>query len=224
MLKVLVVDDTDLTTSDVCSALTASGIAFDAARSQQFDKEMLLLHQYAAIILRAIGIGAPELSVMKNIRETGISVPILSINNFSCIPAHVESLHHGCDATLSAPFDADELCACLEGLVHDRTRMAKKDLVMRVNGIELNFASRTVMHQQMIKRLRPIEFRLLKYMMRHAGQVLTRNMIFEAVWGGNLNLERNPVDQQIGRLRRKLDAPDQPSRIRTIRGSGYQLL
>jgi two-component system, OmpR family, response regulator len=93
--------------------------------------------------------------------------------------------------------------------------------MLRTGALQLDLVRRRVTHRERELELQPTEFRVLEFMMRHAGQVLTRTMIFEAVWGCRFDPGTNLIDVHVGRLRKKVDVPGERPLIRTIRGSGY---
>lgn len=104
-----------------------------------------------------------------------------------------------------------------------RRRSAAPATELRVGDLELNLMTRTARRAGHELELLPTEFRLLEFMMRNSGQVLTRMMIFETVWGFHFDPGTNLIDVHIGRLRKKVDHPGLPPLIRTVRGSGYMI-
>jgi two-component system OmpR family response regulator len=115
------------------------------------------------------------------------------------------------------------MAARVEVLLRRRQQPASNETVLRVGDLQLDLLARTAHRGGRSLSLLPTEFKLLEYLMRNAGQVLTRMMLFEEVWGYHFDPGTNLIDVHIGRLRRKLDQADLPSLIRTVRGSGYVL-
>ena len=105
----------------------------------------------------------------------------------------------------------------------DECRAAERETVLRVGDLELDLIERRARRGTLNLELLPIEFRLLEFLVRNSGQVLTRTMIFEAVWGYHFDPGTNVIDVHIGRLRKKVDPPGLAPLIRTVRGSGYRL-
>ncbi|HEY0179300.1 MAG TPA: response regulator transcription factor, partial [Dokdonella sp.] len=130
-------------------------------------------------------------------------------------------LRAGGDDYLTKPFAPDEMAARVEVLLRRQT--GARATVLRVADLELDLIERRARRGDTPLDLLPIEFRLLEFLMRNSGQVLTRTMIFKAVWGYHFDPGTNVIDVHIGRLRKKVDPPGAPPLIRTVRGSGYLL-
>jgi two-component system OmpR family response regulator len=111
----------------------------------------------------------------------------------------------------------------VEALLRRKAGPASDETVLRVHGLELNLVRRRATLHGRVLDLQPTEFRVLEFMMRHVGQVLTRTMIFEGVWGCRFDPGTNLIDVHVGRLRKKVDDSSGRPSIRTIRGSGYLL-
>jgi DNA-binding response OmpR family regulator len=156
-------------------------------------------------------------------RGLGIETPVLVMSALSNVDQRIEGLRAGGDDYLTKPFSPEEMSARVEVLMRRRPRGGKEETVLRVGPLEFDLVRRCVTYRGHEVSLQPTELRLLEFMMRHAGQVLTRTMIFEAVWGCRFDPGTNLIDVHVGRLRRKIDASDERPVIRTIRGSGYLL-
>jgi two-component system OmpR family response regulator len=137
------------------------------------------------------------------------------------VDARVRGLRAGGDDYLTKPFAPEELAARVEVLL--RRSAGARDTALRVGDLELDLIARSARRNGAVLDLLPLEFRLLEYLMRHAGQVLTRTMIFEAVWGYHFDPGTNVIDVHIGRLRRKVDAAGFEPLINTVRGCGYAM-
>jgi len=144
------------------------------------------------------------------------------ISALSDVDERVRGLRAGGDDYLTKPFAPDEMVARIEVLVR-RQRGTGRDAVLRVADLELDLITRSARRGGSVLELLPIEFRLLEFLVRNSGQVLTRTMIFEAVWGYRFDPGTNVIDVHIGRLRKKVDPPGAAPLIRTVRGSGYRL-
>jgi two-component system OmpR family response regulator len=136
------------------------------------------------------------------------------------VDERIRGLRAGGDDYMTKPFAPDEMAARVEVLLR---RESPGQRTLRVEDLTLDLMSRHAKRGDIAIELLPIEFKLLEYLMRHSGQVLTRTMIFEAVWGYRFDPGTNVIDVHMARLRRKIDASASASLIRTVRGYGYQL-
>jgi two-component system, OmpR family, response regulator len=125
-------------------------------------------------------------------------------------------------ACAACPFAPDEMSARAEVLLRRRHGVEGGNR-LRVADLELDLVRHVAHRNGQLLNLLPTEFRLLEFLMRNSGQVVTRTMIFETVWGFHFDPGTNVIDVHIGRLRRKIDSAGQPALIRTVRGTGYML-
>ncbi|KAG1180799.1 hypothetical protein G6F35_016106 [Rhizopus arrhizus] len=167
--------------------------------------------------------GLDGLAIVTTLRRIGVATPVLMLSALSDVDERVRGLRAGGDDYLTKPFASDEMAARVEVLLRRRQQPASNETVLRVGDLQLDLLARTAHRGGRSLSLLPTEFKLLEYLMRNAGQVLTRMMLFEEVWGYHFDPGTNLIDVHIGRLRRKLDQTDAPSLIRTVRGSGYVL-
>jgi len=134
----------------------------------------------------------------------------------------VRGLRAGGDDYLTKPFESDEMAARIEVLLR-RRRAPAPETALRVLDLELDLVSRRARRGGRDIELLPTEFKLLEFMIRNSGQILTRSMMFEAVWGYHFDPGTNLIDVHMGPLRRKIDPPETEPLILTVRGSGYRL-
>jgi two-component system OmpR family response regulator len=144
------------------------------------------------------------------------------ISALSDVDARVRGLRAGGDDYLTKPFAPDEMAARVEVLLR-RRRAPVVETHLAVGDLDLDLITRTASRADATLELLPIEFRLLEFLMRNSGQVLTRSMIFEAVWGYHFDPGTNVIDVHIARLRRKVDTDGLPPLIHTVRGIGYRI-
>jgi two-component system OmpR family response regulator len=144
------------------------------------------------------------------------------ISALSDVDERVDGLRAGGDDYLVKPFASEEMAARVEVLLRRRSR-PERQTTLRVADLELDLVERRATRGGAVLDLMPTEFRLLEYLMRNYGQILTRTMLFESVWGYHFDPGTNIIDVHIGRLRRKVDMPDMSPLIHTVRGSGYML-
>ena len=165
--------------------------------------------------------GIDGLTVIERLRDDGIRIPVLVLSALSAVNERVRGLRAGGDDYLAKPFALAELAARLEALLRRPTE--PRETVLRVGPLELDLIARGACRGRRQLELLPREFQLLEYMMRREGQVLTRAMLLENVWHYRFVPQTNLVDVHIGRLRRKVDGPDEPPMILSVRGAGFIL-
>ncbi len=119
------------------------------------------------------------------------------------------------------PFEPSELVVRIQVLLRRHTRAQKQELMIQVGDLALDIVKREATRGEQTIELLPMEFKLLEYLMRHAGQMLSRRMIFEHVWEYHFDPGTNLIDVHVGRLRKKIDPAEGPSMIRTERGVGF---
>ncbi|MCF9015656.1 DNA-binding response regulator, partial [Pseudomonas carnis] len=145
----------------------------------------------------------------------------LMISALSDVDERVRGLRAGGDDYLTKPFASDEMAARVEVLLRRKSTVQEFETALRVADLELNLISREASRADQPLTLLPTEYKLLEFLMRNTGQILSRMMIFEEVWGYHFDPGTNLIDVHIGRLRKKIDPPGLTPLIRTVRGSGY---
>jgi two-component system, OmpR family, response regulator len=221
MAKVLTIDDDELITRDVVRTLTASGLTVDVARTGREGLAKVMGGNYDVVTLDRILPDLDGLAIVATMRGVGMETPVLVISAMSEVDQRIQGLRAGADDYLPKPFSSEEMSARVEVLLRRRPRAGKTETMLRQGPLELDLVRRKAMYRERELDLRPTEWRVLEYMMRHAGQILTRTMIFEAVWGCRFDPGTNLINVHIGRLRKKIEVAGERSMIRTIRGSGY---
>ena len=222
MAKVLTIEDDAVTAREIVAELQSRGNQVDWVDNGAAGFSRASGGDYDAITLDRMLPGLDGLAVVTKLREAGVQTPVLMISALSDVDERVRGLRAGGDDYLTKPFAPDEMVARIEVLVR-RQRGTERDAVLRVADLELDLITRSARRGGSVLELLPIEFRLLEFLVRNSGQVLTRTMIFEAVWGYHFDPGTNVIDVHIGRLRKKVDPPGAAPLIRTVRGSGYRL-
>ena len=161
------------------------------------------------------------LTLVAKLREEAVRTPILMISALSAVDERVRGLKAGGDDYLAKPFALVELAARVEALL--RRPADTRETVIRFSTLELDLIDRSVRRSGRVIELLPREFKLLEYLLRRAGQVVTRDVILEDVWHYRFIPQTNLVDVHIGKLRRKIDLPGEPQLIHSIRGSGFTI-
>jgi two-component system OmpR family response regulator len=177
---------------------------------------------YDVMVIDRMLPGLDGLAIVKTIRAAGVKAPVLLLTTLGGVNDRVEGLEAGADDYLTKPFAFAELYARVGALAR-RPPIAEESAVLRVADLELNRLKRTVTRNGKRIDLQPQEFRLLEYLMRHAGQVVTRTMLLENVWEFHFDPRTSVVETHISRLRAKIDREFDEELIHTVRGTGYSL-
>lgn len=222
MYKVLTIEDDEVTAREIMAELGSHGIAVEWAAQGREGLARAADGSYDAITLDRMLPDLDGLAVVTQLREAGVDTPVLMISALSDVDERVRGLRAGGDDYLTKPFAPDEMAARVEVLMR-RRRSTPTVVELRVADLELDLIARTARRGERELNLLPTEFRLLEFLMRNSGQVLTRMMIFETVWGYHFDPGTNLIDVHIGRLRKKIDAPGQTPLIHTLRGLGITL-
>jgi two-component system OmpR family response regulator len=162
------------------------------------------------------------LAIIEALRKTGNRVPILILSALSDVNERIRGLRSGGDDYLTKPFAFGELLARLDAL-RRRAPGAEPGTSLEVDDLRMDLLSRKVARGARSIALQPREFKLLEYLMRHAGQVVTRTMLLENVWDYNFDPQTNVVDVHISKLRQKIDGDAERPLLKTVRNSGYML-
>lgn len=220
MARILTIEDDAVTAGEIVAELQIHGHQVDYVSSGSEGLQKALSGNYDVITLDRMLPELDGLTLVKRLREAGVRTPVLMISALSDVDERIRGLRAGGDDYMTKPFAPDEMAARIEVLL--RREPAQQETVLRVGDLELDLMSRTARRGDAQIELLPLEFKLLDYLMRHSGQVLTRTMIFEAVWGYRFDPGTNVIDVHMARLRRKVDAGQSRSMIHTVRGCGYR--
>jgi two-component system OmpR family response regulator len=163
------------------------------------------------------------LSLISGLREQGVETPALILSALAQVDDRVKGLRAGGDDYLPKPYAFSELLARAEALARRRVGPKGEETQYRVGDLELDRLSHKVTVGGQDVALQPREFRLLEYLMKHAGQVVTRTMLLENVWDYHFDPQTNVIDVHISRLRSKIDKGRENPLLHTIRGAGYMI-
>jgi two-component system, OmpR family, response regulator len=223
MARVLVIEDDRGTAAEINAALSDHGFAVDLAHSGRDGLLKAAAEQYDAIVLdRMLPGDLDGLGVLSTLRAIGNETPVLVLSALSAVDERVRGLKAGGDDYLTKPFEFVELTARLDVLMR-RKSVPARETTLKVGDLEIDLLTREVRRAGHVIELLPREFRLLEYLMRHPGRIITRTMLFEEVWGYRYDSQTNVIDVHIGKVRRKLEEGGRPQMIHTVRGSGYVL-
>jgi len=222
-MRLLVIEDDRETREYLVRGLRESGHAVDAAANGQEGLFLALEPGPDVLIIDRMLPGVDGLTIVEAVRRGGAQTPILILSALGDVDDRVEGLRRGGDDYLVKPFAFSELVARVEALARRREAEAAETR-LQVADLELDLLTRQVTRAGRTIELQPREFQLLEYLMRHAGQVVTRTMLLEKVWDYNFDPQTNVIDVHVSRLRRKIDRDPRRRRIETVIGSGYRFL
>ena len=221
MTRILVIEDEDRTAQEIVGALNEAGLFTCHSADGAEGLHLALEGDFDAITLDRLLPELDGLDVLRELRARGNSTPVLMVSALGEIDDRVRGLRAGGDDYLVKPFALVELVARVEALIR-RPRGETKETVLAVGPVRMDLLNRKVTRDIRVLDITQREFRLLEYFLRNAGQLLTRSMLYEAVWDYKFDPGTNLIDVHIGRLRRKVDAEGEDPTIVTVRGSGWK--
>lgn len=216
----MIEDDTE-TREYVSAGLKEAGHTIDSAKDGYEGLFLAKEGKYDLLIIDRMLPGLDGLTLLKMLRSAHCNVPVLFLTTMCGIDDRVEGLNAGADDYLVKPFAFSELNARVNALLR-RPKEPVEQNVIHVSDLELDLLKRVVKRSGHPIDLQPTEFRLLEYLVRHAGQVVTRTMLLENVWDFHFDPKTNIVETHISRLRSKLNTVNQSDLIDTVRGAGYR--
>lgn len=221
-VKVLVVEDDSSIAAFVAGGLRQEGYAVDVAGDGVQGLELARTRPYAAAIVDVMLPRLDGLSLVGALRRAGVQTPVLFLSARHTVDDRVKGLQGGGDDYLTKPFAFPELLARVQALAR-RGQLAPEPTELAVADLRLDRLSRRVERAGVPIELRPREFTLLEYLMRHPGKVLSKAMIVSHVWNYGFDTGTNAVDVLVHRLREKIDKGFEPRLVHTVRGVGYVL-
>ncbi len=217
-MRLLVVEDDPGLRAALADGLRRAGYALDDAASAEAALGRLGVDAYDLLLLDLGLPGADGLTLLRLIRERGFTLPVLVVTARGALEDRVTGLDAGADDYLPKPFAFPELLARVRALLRRADTVLPS--VLRVADVELDPARFVVKRGGAVVPVTTKEFAILEYLMRHAGQLVTRAMLLESCWGASYEGLSNLVDVNLSRLRRKLDAYGEATLVHTIRGAG----
>ena len=222
-MRILVVEDDRDVAGFVVRGLKETGHVVEHADNGRDGLFMAASENFDAIVLdRMLPGGIDGLKILETLRGQKNTVPVLILSALADVDERVRGLKAGGDDYLTKPFAFAELLARVEALAR-RGKAEGPVTKLKVDDLELDLLSRQVKRAAQKIDLQPREFRLLEYLMRHAGQVVTRTMLLEGVWDYHFDPQTNVIDVHVSRLRQKVDKPFPTALIHTVRNAGYML-
>jgi two-component system OmpR family response regulator len=221
-LKILLIED-DLDTSRfVAGGLRERGHVVDQSADGRDGLFLASEEGYDVMVIDRMLPRVDGLAIVKTVRAAGVRAPVLILTTLGGVNDRVEGLEAGADDYLVKPFAFAELLARVNALAR-RPPITAEESVLRVGDLEMNRLKRTVTRAGRRIELQQQEFKLLEYLMRNSGQVVTRTMLLENVWEFHFDPRTSVVETHISRLRAKVDRDFDRELIHTVRGSGYRL-
>lgn len=221
-MKLLLVEDETETISYIIRGLREHGHTVDHAADGYAGLGLAQEEPYDVIILDRMIPKLDGLTLLKTLRASGVKTPILFLTALGSIEDRVKGLESGGDDYLVKPFAFAELYARVCSLAR-RPPLSEVQTILHVGNLEMDLIKRTVRRAGRPIELQPTEFRLLEYLLRHVGRVVTRTMLLEGVWDFHFDPKTNIVDTHISRLRAKVDRGYDRELIQTVRGAGYKI-
>lgn len=220
MMQILLIEDDARVADHVARGLREAGHMVDVARAGRDGLFKAAAEQFDAIILDRMLPEVDGLKILQTIRATGDDTPVLILSALGDVDERIKGLRAGGDDYLPKPFALSELIARVEVLgrrgpaIVETTQLVAGDLILDLLGRTATRAGRRI-------ELTQREFRILEYLMRNAGRVVTRSMLLENVWDYSFDPQTNIIDQHVSRLRQKIDRDFPTQLIETVRGTGY---
>ncbi len=222
-MRILLVEDDPTVAGFVVKGLREAGHVVEHADNGRDGLFMAASEAFDTIILdRMLPGGIDGIRLLETLRSQNNATPVLLLSALAQVDERVAGLKAGGDDYLTKPFAFSELLARVEALTR-RGKTEGPQTKLLVGDLEMDLLSRSVRRAAQKIDLQPREFRLLEYLMRHAGQVVTRTMLLEGVWDYHFDPQTNVIDVHVSRLRQKIDKPYPTALIHTIRNAGYML-
>jgi len=220
-MRILLIEDEIEMARYLLNGLQEAGYEVSHAPDAQAGLELASTQHWDAMIIdRMLPDEREGLDIIKEIRQSGEKCPVLVLSALSSLDERIRGLREGGDDYLTKPFALTELLARIEALIR-RSSPEDGARVLKVADLVLDLRTRKAKRAEQAIILQPREFRLLEYLVRHQGQIVTRTMLLEAVWDFHFDPGTNVIDVQISRLRNKIDKGHDMPLLHTVRGLGY---
>ena len=220
-MRLLIAEDDEKLSAALARGLRGEGYAVDVAATGDEAIFNARVYEYDAVILDVMLPGPDGIEVCRALRSNGRWSPVLMLTARDGVADRIRGLDSGADDYLIKPFDFGELVARLRALL--RRGAPERPAVLTAGDVTVDPASRTVTRAGRLVPLTTREFAVLEFLVRNAGQVVTRAQLLDHVWDQNYEGSGNVVDVYVGYLRRKLEDPFGRTLIRTVRGAGYMV-
>ncbi len=221
-MRILLIED-DLKVADyIAKGLRESGYSVEHAADGKSGLVKATSEEYDAMIVDRMLPQVDGLTIIQTMRASGNDTPVLILSALGDVDDRVKGLKAGGDDYLVKPFAFAELLARIEVILR-RQESNTTQTKLRIADLEMDLLAHKVTRADQVLNLQPREYKLLEYLMRHAGQVVTRTMLLENVWDYHFDPQTNVIDVHISRLRQKIDKGFERTLLTTVRGAGYKL-
>ncbi|MFN7114681.1 MAG: response regulator transcription factor [Alphaproteobacteria bacterium] len=220
-MRILVIEDDKDVAAYIRGGLEENGHTVDTAANGKDGLFLATTEKYDVLVVDRMLPELEGLTIIKTLRGAGNTVPVLILSALGEVDDRVKGLRAGGDDYLVKPFAFAELLARLEVLQRRAQGDALQETVLRAGDLEMDLLARKVVYAGQVVDIQAREFRLLEYLLRHKGQVVTRTMLLENVWDYHFDPQTNVIDVHISRLRGKISRDSKKQLIRTVRGAGY---
>ncbi|QUD88023.1 winged helix-turn-helix domain-containing protein [Phenylobacterium montanum] len=220
-MRALLIEDEPETVAHVAEGLAAAGWAVEVASDGGRGYELARLGDFDVLVVDRMLPQLDGLALVKKLRAGQVATPALFVTAMGAIADRVDGLEGGGDDYLVKPFSFAELQARVNALVRRAQTQPRERTQLQVRNLVLDRLARTVRRGEREIELLPLEFKLMEFLLMHVGQLVTRTMLLEQVWGFHFDPRTNIVETHISRIRGKIDEPGEPALIATVRGAGY---
>jgi two-component system, OmpR family, response regulator len=221
-MRILVIEDDQSSLDYLAKALRETGHVVDTAKDGLSGYALACDGEHDVLVVDRMLPKLDGLSLIRSLREQGKDTPVLILSALGQVDDRVKGLRAGGDDYVAKPYAFSELLARVEVLARRKgVKPNQEETVLTVGDLVLDRLSRRVTRGGEEITLQPREFRLLEYLMKHAGQVVTRTMLLEGVWDYHFDPQTNVIDVHVSRLRGKIDKGAERPLIQTVRGAGY---
>lgn len=222
-MRILIVEDDPEAANYLVKAFREAGHVADVAADGLDGYDRGRDETYDVLIVDRMLPKMDGLSMIGGLRAQGVKTPVLILSALGQVDDRVKGLRAGSDDYLPKPYSFSELLARAEVLGRRKQPGSGEETIYRVAGLELDRLAHKLTRDGKEIVLQPREFRLLEYLMKHHGQVVTRTMLLEHVWDYHFDPQTNVIDVHISRLRAKIDKGFDPPLLQTVRGAGYTI-
>ncbi|MDR3389796.1 MAG: response regulator transcription factor [Rudaea sp.] len=222
-MRILIVEDDTETADYVMQGLREAGHNPALARDGRDGLFQATTQEWDLLLVDRMLPGLDGMTMVRTLRAGDIETPVLFLTTLGSIDDRVNGLNAGADDYLAKPFAFSELNARVAALGRRPRHTSAEGIALQVADLKMDLLTRDVVRAGMKLDLQPREFRLLEFLMRNAGHVVTRTMLLERVWDLHFDPHTNVVESHISRLRGKVDKAHAVALIHTVRGAGYCL-